>query len=115
VFESVGYEVSSEAGYTVALATEITTELAIEGLARDIVHRLQIMRRSADFDITDHIATYYQGGADIKQVVDTFGDYIKRETLSQELIEGIPNEGTVFSEKFRLAGNEVVLAVARKK
>jgi isoleucyl-tRNA synthetase len=112
---SAGYIVNSEAGYTVAIATEITPELAIEGLARDIVHRLQTMRRSAGFDITDYIATYYQGGTDIKQVVDTFGEYIKRETLSKELVEGIPKKGDVFSENYKLAGNEILLAVTRKK
>jgi len=112
--ESAGYEVSSEAGYGVAIATEITSELAAEGLARDVIHRLQTMRRSAGFDIADYITTYYQGGAYIKQVMDTFGEYIKRETLSRELVDGILGEG-VFSEKFKLAGNEVMLAVARKK
>ena len=112
--ESAGYEASSEVGYGVAIATEITPELAAEGLARDIVHRLQTMRRSAGFDIADYITTYYQGGVYIKQVMDTFGEYIRRETLSQELVEGIPGEG-VFSEKYKLAGNEVMLAVTREK
>ncbi|MCJ7769628.1 MAG: DUF5915 domain-containing protein [Dehalococcoidales bacterium] len=97
-----------------AIATEITPELAVEGLARDIVHRLQTMRRSAGFDIADYITTYYQGGAYIEQVMGTFGEYIKRETLSRELVDGIPGEG-VFSEKFKLAGDEVMLAVTRKK
>jgi len=110
--ESAGYTVSLEAGYGVAIATEITPELAAEGLARDIVHRLQTMRRSAGFDIADHITTYYQGGDYIKQVMDAFGEYIRRETLSRELVDGIPVEG-VFSEKFKLAGNEIILAVTR--
>jgi isoleucyl-tRNA synthetase len=110
--ESAGYEVSLEAGYGVAIATEITPELATEGLARDIVHRLQTMRRSAGFDIADHITTYYQGGDYVKQVMDAFGEYIRRETLSREMVEGIPVEG-VFSEKFKLAGNEVMLAVTK--
>ncbi len=110
--ESAGYQVSLEAGYGVAIVTEITPELAAEGLARDIVHRLQTMRRSAGFDIADYITTYYQGGAYIKQVMDNFGDYIRQETLSRELIEGIADEGT-FSEKYKLAGNEVTLAVTR--
>ncbi len=109
-----GYEVSSEAGYSVAISTEIPEELKKEGLARDIVHRLQTMRRTAGFDIADYITTYYKGGDYIKQVMDIFGEYIKRETLSLELIEGMPGEG-VFSDKYRLAGNEVILAVLKKK
>lgn len=110
--ESAGYEVSLEAGYGVAIATEITPELAAEGLARDIVHRLQTMRRSAGFDIADHITTYYQGGDYVKQVMDAFGEYIRRETLSKELVEGTPVD-EAFSEKFKLAGNEVMLAVTK--
>jgi isoleucyl-tRNA synthetase len=113
--ESTEYEVSSEAGYTVAVDTNITPELAAEGLARDIVHRLQNMRRSADFNITDHIDTYYQGGKDIRQVIEKFGEYIKRETLSLVLTEGIPNKKAIISEKYRLSGNEVILAVNRSK
>jgi len=109
---SAGYEISSEAGYHVAISTEITPELAAEGIARDIVHRLQIMRRSAGFNIADYINTYYQGNEYIKQVMDAHGDYIKRETLSLELIEGIPDK-ELFSEKFKLAGNELMLAVDR--
>jgi isoleucyl-tRNA synthetase len=112
--ESVGYEASSEAGYSIAIATGITAELATEGLARDIVHRLQTMRRSAGFDITDYITTYYQGGKYVGQVMEKFGEYIKRETLSRELLEGMPVEGA-FSEKFKLSGNEVMLAVTRQK
>jgi isoleucyl-tRNA synthetase len=110
--ESAGYEVSLEAGYGVAIATEITPELAAEGLARDIVHRLQTMRRSAGFDIADHITTYYQGGEHIKQAMDAFGEYIRRETLSWELVDGMPVD-EAFSEKFKLIGNEVMLAVTK--
>jgi len=110
--ERAGYEVNLETGYGVAIATEITPELAAEGLARDIVHRLQTMRRSAGFDIADHITTCYQGGDYIKQAMDTFGEYIRRETLSRELVEGMPVD-EAFSEKFKLAGNEIMLAVTK--
>ncbi|UCG54029.1 MAG: isoleucine--tRNA ligase [Dehalococcoidia bacterium] len=108
-----GYTTSSEAGYTVAIATEITPKLAAEGLAREIVHRLQTMRRSAGYDIADYITTYYQGGGYIKNVMASFGEYIKRETLSRELVEGLPVEG-VFTENYRLSNNEVTLAVVKE-
>ncbi|MEE8205051.1 MAG: class I tRNA ligase family protein, partial [Dehalococcoidales bacterium] len=108
-----GYAVSEEAGYAVAISTEITPELKDEGLARELVHRLQMMRRQADFDIADYITTYYQGDEDIKQVIETFADYIKRETLSTELVEGVPDEG-VARQEFKIAGHEISLAVARQ-
>jgi len=107
-----GYVVSSEAGYTVAVPTEISPELVAEGMAREIVHRLQTMRRSAGFDIADYIITHYQGEAYIRQVMADFSNYIKQETLSRQLIEGVPEEG-VFTESHKVGGYDILLGVKR--
>ena len=53
------YTASLEAGYMVAVNGEITPELAEEGLARELVHRIQGLRRAANFEVTDHIETWY--------------------------------------------------------
>jgi isoleucyl-tRNA synthetase len=98
----------------VSLDTTITPELQAEGMAREIVHRLQTMRRSAGFDIADHIATYFQGDDYLKQVMVTFGEYIKQETLSRDLVEGIPEgEEDVFTGDYKLGGYDVLLGVKR--
>ena len=110
--EKEGYKASLEAGYGVAINTCISDELAAEGLARDIVHRLQTMRRNAGFEISDHITICYEGGNYAKQVMADFADYIKKETLARELVEGIPIKSE-FKEQFKLSGNEIILAVAR--
>ncbi len=102
----------TEGDYSVAVPTELSPELRAEGLAREIVHRLQTMRRSSGFDIADRIVTYYQGEAYIKQVMEDFADYIKQETLSRELVDGVPHEG-VFTESHRLGDYEVLLGVKR--
>jgi isoleucyl-tRNA synthetase len=107
-----GYEAVSEGGYSVAICTEIPPELEAEGVAREVVRRLQTMRRSAGFDIADHIVTYYQGDDYIRRVMADFADYIKQETLSRELIERVPEEG-VFSESHKLGGHEISLGVRR--
>jgi len=107
-----GYVVSSEGNCAVAIPTEISPELAGEGLAREIVHRLQVMRRSAGFDIADYIVTYYQGEAYIRQVMVDYADYIKQETLSRQLIERVPGEGA-FTESFKLGGYDILLGVKR--
>jgi isoleucyl-tRNA synthetase len=101
-----------EGGLKVMIDPDITAELADEGLARELVHRLQTMRKKAGFDIADHIETYYQGGDAIRRVVAGHADYIKQETLSGELIEGAPGEGAYAKEDV-IQGNEVVLAVKR--
>ena len=107
-----GYEVVSEGGYSVAICTEISAELEAEGVAREIVRRLQTMRRSAGFDIADHITTYYQGDDYIRRVMADFADYIKQETLSRELVEGVPGEGA-FTESHKLGGYDIALGVKR--
>jgi len=106
------YEVSSEGGYAVAVPKEISSQLQAEGLAREMVHRLQIMRRSAGFNIADYITTYYHGEAYVKGVMDEFADYIKQETLSRQLVEGVPEEG-VFTESYKLSGYDILLGVKR--
>jgi len=104
--------VATEGGYTVAIEIKVSPKLVSEGVAREIVRRLQTMRRSADFDIADHIITYYQGEAYIRQVMVDFADYIKQETLSRELVEGVPEEG-VFTESHKLSGYDISLGVKR--
>lgn len=111
-FDKPGYEVSSDGVYLVAIPTDISPQLAAEGMAREIVHRLQIMRRSAQFDIADYITTYYQGDEYIRQVIADFADYIKQETLSRQLVEGVPSQG-VFTESYKLGGYDILLAVRR--
>jgi hypothetical protein len=72
------------------------------------------MRRSAGFDIADHIITYYQGEDYIRGVMATAGtaDYIKQETLSTELVEGIP-EKTDLTESYKLGDYDILLGVKR--
>jgi len=110
--DKAGYEVVSEGGHSVAISTEIPPQLQAEGVAREIVRRLQTMRRSAGFDIADHITTYYQGEAYIRQVMTDFADYIKQETLSRQLVEGVPEEG-VFTERHKLSGYDILLGVKK--
>jgi isoleucyl-tRNA synthetase len=96
------------------MPTEISPELKAEGLAREVVHRLQTMRRSAGFDIADRIVTYYQGEGDVGKVMEGFADYIKQETLSLELVEGTPPEGA-FTDTHKLGGYEILLGVKRER
>jgi isoleucyl-tRNA synthetase len=103
---------AEEGGYAVLLDTDITPALADEGLARELVHRIQNMRKSAGFELMDRIATTYQAGANVHRVTASHGNYIRQETLSESLREGPPAEGA-YQEKFKLGGEEVVLGVKR--
>ncbi|MFC1955600.1 isoleucine--tRNA ligase [Chloroflexota bacterium] len=109
---STEWSVVSEGDLQVMLDTDITTELASEGMAREIVHRVQTQRRSAGFDITDHIVAYYHGDDYIGQVMAEYAEYIMQETLSRELVEGVPEE-VDFKDTYKLSGYSVLLGVKR--
>jgi isoleucyl-tRNA synthetase len=100
--------------YSVAIDTRITPELESEGLARELVRRIQTMRRQADFDIADRIITYYQGDEKISAVMQEHDSYISRETLSADILNELPDEEAC-TESFKLEGHEVVLGVKRQK
>jgi hypothetical protein len=70
------------------------------------------MRRSANFEIADHITTYYEGDEYVRGVMKdpAQADYIKQETLSQQLTEGLP-EKVDFKESFKLGGHQMTLGV----
>jgi isoleucyl-tRNA synthetase len=105
-----GYAVAEEAGYAVAITTEVTPELADEGLARELVRRIQEMRKSAGFQIADRINLSYDGGEDVARVMQSWGDYIRQETLAERLFAGA--EGT-YAEDVDIDGDNVRLAVTR--
>ena len=107
------YWVALEGGYTVAVDTTITPELAEEGLARELVHRIQNLRRAADFEVTNRIVTYYQAPEKIDQVMrGSFANYIRQETLSEDLVAGAPEDGAK-TDTLKVEGMEVTLGVRR--
>ncbi|MFC2068138.1 isoleucine--tRNA ligase [Chloroflexota bacterium] len=110
--DTENYVIDSDGSLSLAVPIEISPELAAEGMAREIIHRLQTMRRVAGFNISDYITIYYQGNAYMKTVMETYTSHIKQETLSCKLVEGIPEEG-VFTEDYKLGGYEILLGVKR--
>ena len=89
--EKEGLSVASEGEYAVAVPTTISAELAREGMARELVHRLQTMRRSAGFEVVDQIVSYISGDESVIETVAAFEAYIKQETLSREVLTSTPH------------------------
>ncbi|MDX1940428.1 MAG: isoleucine--tRNA ligase [Saprospiraceae bacterium] len=106
-----GWQVATEGPLTVALDITITPELEAEGMARDIVNRIQNIRKDQDFDVTDRIVIKLQKHDAVLPAIEQFSDYIKSETLanSLDLIEGL-NGG----EKVELPG-ELELGIQVQK
>jgi len=107
-----GGALAEDAGYAVGLDTRITSELADEGLARELVHRIQNLRKSAGFEITDRIVAYYSGWGRLRDVFERHGDYVREETLADALLGEPPPPGAA-SDQQKIDGQEVMLAVKR--
>ena len=76
---------ASDGGYLAALQTELTPELVREGLARELVRRVQDLRKQAAFDIADRINMQVSASPDLEQAIREHEDYIMGETLTLEL------------------------------
>ncbi len=107
-----GYSIMEEGSLLVGINTAIDETLSSEGLARDIVRRIQSLRKEANFDINDHIETYYRGDPEVIEVFQDEADYIKAETLSDLLQEGAPPEGAK-TGAYEISGVQLLLGLRR--
>ena len=80
-----GWLVANEGNLTIALDITITPELKQEGIAREIVNRVQNIRKGRDYDITDKINLTFESNCEIDDALKTFGDYISRQVLAASL------------------------------
>ncbi|HLU08210.1 MAG TPA: DUF5915 domain-containing protein, partial [Oceanobacillus sp.] len=88
-----GYAIAEDGNYLVALDTRLTEDLIMEGLAREVVRRVQTMRKDADFDISDTISLKYTASERLANAIERYADYIRAETLSAQLEQGEPTNG----------------------
>jgi len=108
-----GFALAQEGDYMAAVSTEVNEELRLEGLAREIVRRIQTMRKDAGFRIEDLITTYYQASPALMPVFQSWEKYIRQETLSTELRPGVPPEDA-YVESHDLDGETLTLGVKRQ-
>ena len=87
-----GWLVANEGNITIALDVTITEELKQEGIARDIVNRVQNIRKSRDYDITDKINLVFAPNADTDAAINAYSDYIARQVLATSITVGNINE-----------------------
>ncbi len=80
-----GWLVSNEGNLTVALEVELTDELRNEGMARELINRIQNIRKDSGLEITDHINVVISPDAIIEAAVNQFADYIKTQVLADTL------------------------------
>ena len=80
-----GWLVSNEGNLTVALEVELTDELKNEGMARELINRIQNLRKDAGLEITDRIDVSISVDERIKRAVDSFDEYIKTQVLADPI------------------------------
>lgn len=103
-----GFNVGMENNNFIILNTTLTEDLILEGIARELVSKVQNLRKNKDFEITDRINIYYKGDDKFNECLSNYLDYIKSETLAIDVIEKDD-----LNEKYDLNGHEVYLDVER--
>jgi isoleucyl-tRNA synthetase len=105
-----GYESNSDYGITVVLDTNLTPELIEEGFVREIISKIQTMRKDAGFEVMDHIIVYQDENDVIKEVIKKNVDLIKSEVLAEEIHIGAMSG---FSKEWDLNGENTILGVEK--
>ena len=82
-----GMKVAMENSNFIILNTILNEDLIKEGIAREVVSKVQNLRKEKDFDIENRINLYYDSDNDFEEVLKDYEDYIKRETLALEVIK----------------------------
>lgn len=83
-----GYQTVSEKGITVILNTELSQELIQEGLMRELVSKIQTMRKESGFNVTDHIVVTYSCGEKLAEVIEKYKSEIMQDTLADSITAG---------------------------
>ena len=102
-----GYVTESDNDIAVVLDTNLTPELVEEGFVREIVSKIQTMRKEAGFEVTDKIRVYVKDNKTIQNIMETHAGEIRSEVLAEEIVSdqlcGYEKEWNINSQKVTLA------------
>ncbi len=97
---------------TVVLDTNLTPELIEEGLVREIISKIQTMRKEAGFEVMNHIALYASGNERIAQILEKYGDEIREDVLADSILEG---QTGGYTKEWNINGETVTLGVEKTR
>ncbi|WP_405376064.1 isoleucine--tRNA ligase [Pseudobutyrivibrio sp.] len=106
--QTEGFVADGDNYVTVVLDTNLTPELLEEGFVREIVSKIQTMRKEADFEVMDRITVSYESSAKIKDVFEANKDVIAGEVLADEIVCGVSGTHT---KEWNINGEKVTLSV----
>lgn len=107
-----GWQVSSDGDLTVALDVTVTPELRNEGMARELVNRIQNIRKNSQFDITDRVRVELQDGPEVRDALEGFGQYLADQVLANDvvLVDNLQGDNVV---ELDIDGNKINARVTR--
>ncbi len=105
-----GFVAESDKTTTVVLSTTLTPELIEEGFVRELVSKIQTMRKDSGFEVLDRIKVYYSGNDTIAKVFADNKDSIATDVLADDICEGTSD----ISKEWNINGEKVVLSVEKK-
>ena len=109
--QTPGYVSESNYNITVALDTNLTPELREEGFVRELISKIQTMRKEAGFEVMDHINLYQDTNDKIAAILKVYADTIKEEVLADHIFLG---EMKGFTKEWNINGETVMLGVEKK-
>ena len=105
-----GFEASSDKGVTVVMDTNLTPELIEEGFVREIISKIQTMRKDAGFEVMDNINVYVSGNDKISDLMERNAEQIKTVVLGRAIVSG---EAKGFEKAWNINGEDVTLGVEK--
>ena len=105
-----GYVTEGDNEITVVLDTNLSEALICEGFVRELISKIQTMRKEADFEVMDKIHVSYEAGEKIQSVFAEFGETIRAEVLADDIIGGT---ATGFKKEWNINGETVTLGVEK--
>jgi isoleucyl-tRNA synthetase len=105
------WAVETDGPYVVALDPELTGSLRQEGFAREVINRVQRMRKEAGYNYTARIRLGVHGAEAIVHAVAAHADFIKEETLARELFLGSPVPAPDLEQAIDIDGQQVTIGV----
>ena len=106
-----GYVTESNQDVTVVLDCNLTPELLEEGFVREIISKIQTMRKEAGFEVTDHITVGYKDNAKIETIFSKYADEICADVLADKLTD---SEISGYTKEWSINGETVVLTVSKE-
>ncbi len=112
IAQTEGFESGNDGDITVVLDTNLTPELVEEGFMREIISKIQTMRKEAGFEVMDKITVYSDGNDKIAELISKNEDTVKNDVLATEIVTG-KIEG--YSKEWNINGENVTFGVKKNQ